>query len=51
MNALVGLVLGIILKLIATSSLYNATPAEGFIVYLIGFISGYLLVKEAQNER
>lgn len=50
MNALVGLVLGIILKLIATS-LYDATPAEGFIVYLIGFISGYLLVKEAQNGR
>lgn len=50
MNALVGLVLGIILKLLATS-LYGASPSESFIVYLIGFIGGYLLVKEAQNER
>ena len=45
-----GIVAGVVMQVIALG-LYNATPAEGFISYLIGFISGVLLVKEVRNIR
>ncbi|MDR9857842.1 hypothetical protein RJP21_30065 [Paenibacillus sp. VCA1] len=45
-----GIGAGILMQVIALG-LYNATPAEGFIAYLIGYMFGWLLIKEVRNIR
>ncbi|MEK4360846.1 hypothetical protein NYE48_27955 [Paenibacillus sp. FSL M7-1455] len=50
MAAISGVILGIVTQILALG-VYNATPAEGFIAYLLGFIFGVLLVKEVREKR
>lgn len=50
MSALGGLFTGILTKVIAMQG-FDASSAEGFLAYTIGFTFGWLLVREARDKR